>query len=355
MTIFKFLNLAAWLFGRAVLTQHISGVVDLKQCPHGKILRKDIRDLTTQQRLDWSQCFVTLSNRGDLEHLHDYHGRDLYWSYAHFSPLFLLWHRLFIRDLEILMLSECNLDFGMPYWAWDIDSVNPWRSIIFSEEFFGTHDTTTKFVNTSIFQYGMYNYNITRDFNENMTSFFTTDQLESILDINKSFSKMSVDFEYSAHGLVHHALGGNMRSGPISTHDPLFWLHHTFCDLLFYQWQTYNNNTFKFDSQYYDRNRYVSRDTFIQPWNVTINETLVVDNFCYVYSPLESQARNLASDLIIDNEHLKNITIPLNWCYPIPECNDTTITRVWDDILHNNANFSQININYFINIVLIFL
>ena len=43
------------------------------------------------------------------------------------------------------------------------------------------------------------------------------------------------------HGDVHLGLKCTMRPTQTAAYDPIFWLHHSFVDKLFSQWQ-YNNN-----------------------------------------------------------------------------------------------------------------
>ena len=43
------------------------------------------------------------------------------------------------------------------------------------------------------------------------------------------------------HNNVHNDIGDWMPQVPISSFDPIFWFHHCFIDLLFWQWQVKNN------------------------------------------------------------------------------------------------------------------
>jgi tyrosinase len=78
---------------------------------------------------------------------------------------------------------------------------------------------------------------------------------------------------FRIHNRVHRWVGGLMLGGA-SVNDPVFWLHHSFVDLLWSRWQARNPRAGYLpaeppklgDPQY---RRVAARDEPMGPWNVT--------------------------------------------------------------------------------------
>ncbi len=60
---------------------------------------------------------------------------------AHAAAAFVIWHSLYVRELELALQSIDSTVF-IPYWDWTIDgeSTTPTNSIIFTEDYFGSSE-----------------------------------------------------------------------------------------------------------------------------------------------------------------------------------------------------------------------
>ncbi|HMB71918.1 MAG TPA: tyrosinase family protein [bacterium] len=59
---------------------------------------------------------------------------------------------------------------------------------------------------------------------------------------NPSYEGFSNDLNGGAHGTVHVRVSGDMGSVVSAAYDPLFWLHHSMVDKVWFDWQTRNRN-----------------------------------------------------------------------------------------------------------------
>ncbi|KAH6599297.1 hypothetical protein BASA61_002608 [Batrachochytrium salamandrivorans] len=56
---------------------------------------------------------------------------------AHSTPMFLPWHRAYLRAFEDALITQCNYHNALPYWDWSIDSQAPEQSMIWGPKSFG--------------------------------------------------------------------------------------------------------------------------------------------------------------------------------------------------------------------------
>lgn len=88
------------------------------QCS-GTSFRKEVRDMASDGQL---QSFVTafkqLATDGTLAKFVNWHSPNKggYWDFAHFTPRFLPWHRLFIKEFEKALVNA-GAPY-LPYWDW---------------------------------------------------------------------------------------------------------------------------------------------------------------------------------------------------------------------------------------------
>ena len=267
--------------------------------------RKEIRDLAQDGGLySFIKAFQELSIDGTLKRLVEIHGE--YWDYAHFNPKFLFWHRAFIHDFE-QELQKKNVSY-LPYWDWTIDSQNPFDSMLFTNNYFGSVNELHQ-VNTSLFGFfktpiGDNEY-LVRDYNtSNSNVFYHKTILQNLLEKDSLFSKWSVDIEYGAHAIVHSLIGG--KTGDMSKwfapNDPLFWLHHSFIDKLYFEYQAKYGNAF-------DGNAYNVFNTsdlhVLKPWNKSIREIGTIE-LCFIETSEIVQLLNTETSI-------KLPSFPTNW------------------------------------------
>lgn len=83
----------------------------------------------------FNNAFKSLLSDGTLAKFINIHGPKAYWYKAHFNPVFLLWHRSYLREFELLLQSRgCPY---IPYWDWEIDASSPIDSPILTSEYLG--------------------------------------------------------------------------------------------------------------------------------------------------------------------------------------------------------------------------
>ncbi|RSL40767.1 hypothetical protein CEP51_016655 [Fusarium floridanum] len=157
---------------------------------------------------------------------------------------FLPWHRYYMRVHEYLLQSECGYKGGQPYWdeVRDLDALN--ESVIFDPDtgFGGQGDAC---VNDGPFANLTLHLNATsNNVNECLTRAFSPDGFQNgqqvYIDECLNTTNYVDAFEcyiFKPHIAGHAAVGGIMADQIASPGDPLFFLHHTYHDRLWWQWQ----------------------------------------------------------------------------------------------------------------------
>jgi hypothetical protein len=165
----------------------------------------------------------------------------------HGNGIFLAWHRLLIYIVESALL-EIDPLVTFLYWDWTKDSQAPEKSIIWQNKYFGGNGSSKdKCVTGSKFAMQLKYPNIhclKRAFKggSKLSSFSNGPSIEMILSRNSDYSGIAKALESSPHATVHMQVGG--KGGDVSTmystNDPIFFLHHTFIDMLWAEWQARN-------------------------------------------------------------------------------------------------------------------
>lgn len=102
------------------------------------------------------------------------------------------------------------------------------------------------------------------------------------------FATFAKTFEATPHAAPHLNIGGDM-STMHSPNDPLFYLHHAYCDKL---WTSFQNKgpSFKNDFGSLD-NRTVNADVLLTPFNISVRSVMDIDALCYTYQEPSSIRR----------------------------------------------------------------
>jgi hypothetical protein len=258
-------------------------IVYSQKCPD-IVYRKEVRHMKRDGDFDkFVDAYLQITLNGELEKLVRIHGEI--WNHAHFNPKFLPWHRLYIKNLEVV-LQRHGAKY-LPYWDWSIDYLDPLHSPILSRDFFGSNDEISHKIKDSRFSHTNYKtafgkYDLIRDYtlNDDITFYhpFLLDRERN----NRSFSEWSLNLEYGPHALVHSVIGGKLgdMSKWTASNDPLFWLHHTFIDKLWWDYQT-GNDKLDYDGLAYNSN--VSKQDLLLPWNVQIQNVMNISDICVDY------------------------------------------------------------------------
>ncbi|KAI9598168.1 hypothetical protein BDF19DRAFT_336282, partial [Syncephalis fuscata] len=205
--------------------------------------RQEIRTLTEQQRQSLFGAIKKLQSGTQpniYDEIVDEHNRAS--SYAHFSPIFLPWHRLFIHKFE-LELQKIDPAIMLPYWDWSYDSQAPESSIILSSDYFGGNGRENDQCLTTgqFFQYRPYyaQTNCIRrqyDLKNSINSFHSTEAVQRLITQTSNFVEFYQTLENVLHARVHIGLGGHMNTMH-SVADPIFFMHHAMIDKIWATWQ----------------------------------------------------------------------------------------------------------------------
>ncbi|MFF2849636.1 tyrosinase family protein [Streptomyces sp. NPDC058001] len=219
---------------------------------------------------------------------------------AHMAPSFLPWHRQFLLEFERALQQEAP-GVTVPYWDWIVDRspvAGPWTDDLLG----GTGRGPDREVKTGPFTRrngwviddGVTDAEfLVRDLGRpsNPLELPTRGELdgamrESVYDVSPWDSTSSSGFRnrlegwtrergdgrWRNHNRVHRWVGGNMLGGA-SVNDPVFWLHHSYVDLLWSRWQQAHPDAAYLPARppgigSAQRGRVVARDEPMPPWNV---------------------------------------------------------------------------------------
>ncbi|KAL4234427.1 hypothetical protein ACF0H5_006074 [Mactra antiquata] len=201
-------------------------------------VRREYRLLTDAERHLFHQAVNMLKydrsiqpNRFDaLGRLHELLGER-----AHDGPNFLGWHRLFLLLTENA-LREKIPSVTIPYWdsTLDGDLIDPRSSIIWTPSFLGNGNGR---IRTGPFTGWVTPYGpLMRNFGEggtmmNWTSIRDTFTMNHLADITYPQSDPRSNLE-DHHGEPHLWVGGHFAPQALAAYDPVFFLHHSFIDLV---------------------------------------------------------------------------------------------------------------------------
>ncbi|KAJ1657858.1 hypothetical protein IWQ61_002802 [Dispira simplex] len=258
-------------------------------------VRKEWRQMTRGEQNTYVRAVKTL-NSGTKPSKYD-ELTKLHLDYAnstHTWPVFFPFHRLFIRKFEE-QLQKINPSVVLAYWDWSIDSADPSSSPIW-DTYGGTGTgadqcvTTGQFANWQV-QYdlnGTQPHCLRRNFNRGTTlgPVFPPEYLEQTSRDTNNYTDWWNTLERGPHGIVHGFIGGDMLD-MASPNDPVFWLHHTFLDKLWSEWQDKNTVT----DRAYSGNNMDGTPALLTDQIPGYPGTTVADVFdttsrllCYVYS-----------------------------------------------------------------------
>jgi tyrosinase len=260
-------------------------------------------------------AFQIISKDGSLAGLVNQHGHiSGHWNHAHFTPRFLVWHRLYLKEFELL-IQKAGAPY-LPYWDWTLYSQQPWLDPVLGAEYFGSPDATYA-VSNSAFAKGKYSTPVggkalVREYSATgpTTAFHAYPLIQRMITGSNSFSIFSRNIEYGPHAVVHSMLGGKSgdMSGWTSPNDPLFWVHHCFIDKIFADWQAEGHAT-DFDAAAYPDHSTMKVSELIMPYGVPISNILNPADVCmggYINTPASAfdeapKLTNVSAPSIGDN------------------------------------------------------
>lgn len=175
-------------------------------------------------------------------------------AYAtHFVGAFLPFHRMMMHAHESALRNECNYTGYQPYWHEQQDAGKFSRSVLFDETYgFGGNGVgsegciaTGPFANyTNSLGPGYENtqHCINRAVNDRISTGSAQANVDDCL-ARTTFDAAWPCIEGRPHSGGHGGVGGQMLNGVSSPGDPLFYLHHTWLDKVFWDWQALDRAT----------------------------------------------------------------------------------------------------------------
>ncbi|MGI3230091.1 tyrosinase family protein [Streptomyces sp. GTA36] len=273
--------------------------------------RKNVSALTKAERRRLVGAFLEIKRTGEYDEFVRMH-IDHYVSdgegglrTAHMAPSFLPWHRRFLLELE-RALRRVDSGVSVPYWDWTKDRT-PAASLWGEDLLGGNGRRSDRQVTTGPFAYRHKKWVV----KESMTdgeylmrdlgrphdplALPTADELaralkDPVYDTSPWDSTSSRGFRnklegwgtgqgndaWRNHNRVHRWVGGHMLGGA-SVNDPVFWLHHSFVDLLWTRWQKRHKGARYLPASPPElgdrqRGRVVARHEEMPPWGMTPDE-----------------------------------------------------------------------------------
>ncbi|KAI9105538.1 hypothetical protein DFS34DRAFT_574600 [Phlyctochytrium arcticum] len=178
-------------------------------------------------------------------------------NWAHGSPVFLPWHRIFVGLYEQALRSTCSYQAPLPYWDWSFDAGNLEKSQVISD-FGGNGDRAKGFCVTSgPFADSNESSCIKRDLQGNFENqaegaakvrgeggvSWSWIEMQNDIATSTNMAAVGRTLEFGAHAAIHNFVGGengDMTRLARSARDALFYMHHTNVDRWYSEWQDAN-------------------------------------------------------------------------------------------------------------------
>lgn len=257
-----------------------------------RLPRKDIRALTKPELTKYIAAVKAIMVRPSARSASIYdtfvNVHVTYKQTIHGFPCFFPWHRIYLRQFEIL-LQKVDPTCTVPYWDWSIDSQAPETAKILTSDYFGGNGAGSSYcVSTGQFTawkpFYPSSHCLTRKYNsgKKISAFHSTEAINADISGSNSYDALRGAIEYGAHAVVHNNIGRDF-SQMVSPNDPLFWSHHAMVDRIWYIWQ----KTMKKYKDYSGTNsdgtpaRLTDR---LLPFAETVQQALDPYFLCYYYS-----------------------------------------------------------------------
>ncbi|CAO4371516.1 unnamed protein product [Caenorhabditis nigoni] len=233
--------------------------------PYLMSYRKEYRMMSDNERVRWHNAIMQLKRSGEYDRLSVMHRQVGSASGAHSGPGFLVWHREYMKRMEIA-LRMIDPGISMPYWDSVLESYlpDPRDSIMFGPLFMGMTDASGQLVSGPFagFRTLEGRPNIIRRM-ATEGKMFTEQNINNLMAQNDLVSVMAFTapqtgcpfrpyfgaLEYT-HASIHLWMGGDMKPPSTSANDPIFFLHHTFVDFIWEMWRQNHQNRFARENQY---------------------------------------------------------------------------------------------------------
>ncbi|KAI9598691.1 hypothetical protein BDF19DRAFT_431151 [Syncephalis fuscata] len=206
---------------------------------------------------------------------------------AHNNPKFLPWHRALVFEFE-RALQSVSPGMMAHYWEWSSDSQAPENSPVL--RWLGGNGRqgdncvlTGEFGSWRPYYPNGSPHCMSRKYNngDRITPFSSPGQLNRLFAYT-DYDQFRAEFEGVDHAQIHNNIAAEF-STMASPNDPLFWMHHSFVDKVWAQWQSRGNNRGK-----YAGGPAQLRETLAELPGHTVESVLDISNLCYTYSKFGS-------------------------------------------------------------------
>jgi len=197
---------------------------------------------------------ATLGLRGTKTRFDEFQAIHQLQTYAtHFVGAFLPFHRLMMHAHETALRNECGYTGYQPYWHEQLDAGKFSRSSLLdaTNGFGSDRSRTTGCITNGPFAnytnslgpgYEVTSHCINRRISDAMSTMSSQAQVDAYLAL-LDFKTAWPCIEGQPHTGGHASVGGQMQNGVSSPGDPLFYLHHTWLDKVFWDWQARDRTT----------------------------------------------------------------------------------------------------------------
>ncbi|KAJ5184018.1 hypothetical protein N7492_001634 [Penicillium capsulatum] len=228
-------------------------------------LRREWRQLNGTEKFNYIQAVKCVHESPSRLHPDGRLTDDFPWShrliehYAHDAAPFLPWHRYFIHIYE-MALRECGYQDALVYWDWTLDWKDPSQSPIWDSELgFGGDGNTNEeetvnhgycvksgpFANYTVrYENGTVNpHCLSRGFgcmdnpkSHEIDGTFLSPRFVDHAKTYPDFFNFTLALEMGPHNAIPNGVCGDFYSFDAPA-DPVFYLHHTQLDRIWWQWQ----------------------------------------------------------------------------------------------------------------------
>ncbi|KAJ2090723.1 hypothetical protein GGI09_006107 [Coemansia sp. S100] len=297
--------------------------VDAQGVCGSNVIRKEVRRLTPAEWNSVSSVARSMNDAGWFGWFAYLHNQ--YFNVIHGNEFFFPWHRRFIRDFEIVGQTY-DRNFALPYWDELRDFANPAASEVLSAKFLGTNGRDDRCVRDGNQAGWTLTYPdrhcLRRQYNAGarINAWYSPEFIQSILSRSTRMSQLRPGIEFSLHGAIHIAMGGDMVQNH-SPNDFVFWIHHANIDRIWAVWQMMNPNQNYWSMDGFDSaNRPMQLGTPVPHYNDLAGDTvqLGMKKMCYFYDNGNTITNRRRSLLERRGETKKCIPRPIVSLPPLP-------------------------------------
>ncbi|KAF4827108.1 Tyrosinase ustQ [Colletotrichum tropicale] len=230
--------------------------------------RKSWSALTSAQKAEYIDSTLCLMDPERSPSISQYAGSKTIWEdlqvahvaqvqFIHRVGAFLPWHRWYMTVHENLLREHCSYTGPLPYWdeqtdeaAGPLTSASIWGNDPATSFGTGASDSNGCLVDGP---FTGVTYDLTADLERGATQCLSyklnqaqfdlaAQDIVDACDALETYDDFNNCIGGSPHTSGHFAIGGTMDDVSLSPADPLFFMHHTNLDRIWYEWQTRNES-----------------------------------------------------------------------------------------------------------------